>query len=105
MHVICKYSNKYVYLLHKNKHVMRTSNYTDFRKNLKKHLDTVISDNDALVINRSDNSAVVVISLEEYNSIMETEYIMASPETVADIERSRQEIKEGKGIEVDIDAL
>jgi len=84
---------------------MRTSNYTDFRKNLKKHLDSVISDNDPLVINRGDNSAVVVISLEEYNSIMETEYIMASPEVVADIERSRQEIREGKGIEVDVDSL
>lgn len=84
---------------------MRTSNYTDFRRNLKKHLDTVVVDNDPLIINRSDNSAVVVISLEEYESILETEYIMASSQTVADIEKSRKEITEGKGIEIDIDKL
>jgi len=84
---------------------MRTSNYTDFRRNLKKHLDAVIVDNDPLIINRSDNSAVVVISLEEYESILETEYIMASSQTVADIEKSRKEITEGKGIEIDIDKL
>lgn len=84
---------------------MRTSNYTDFRRNLKRHLDAVITDSEPLIINRGDNSAVVVISLEEYDSIMETEYITASPETVADIERSRNEIKEGKGVEVYIDKL
>jgi len=84
---------------------VRTSNYTDFRRNLKKHLDAVVVDNDPLIINRSDNSAVVVISLEEYESILETEYIMASSQTVADIEKSRKEITEGKGIEIDIDKL
>jgi len=84
---------------------MRTSNYTDFRKNLKKHLDAVIIDNDPLIINRSDNSAVVVLSLEEYESILETEYILASPGTVSDIKKSRKEIKEGKGIEIDVDEL
>ena len=84
---------------------MRTSNYTDFRKNLKKHLDSVVIDNDPLIISRGDNTAVVVLSLEEYNSIMETEYIMASPGVLADIEKSRQDIKDGKGIEIDINQL
>ena len=81
---------------------MRTANYTELRKNLKGHIDAVIADNDALIVDRGNNTGVVMISLEEYNSIMETEYIMSSPKVLADIRQSLQEISEGKGIEVNL---
>lgn len=84
---------------------MRTANYTELRKNLKEHIDAVIADNDALIVNRGNNTGVVMISLEEYNSIMETEYIMSNPEVLADIQQSLQEISEGKGIEVNLATL
>ena len=79
---------------------MRTANYTELRKNLKEHIDAVINDNDALVVDRGNNTGIVMISLEEYNSILETEYIMSNPKVLADIQQSLQEISEGKGIEV-----
>ena len=84
---------------------MRTANYTELRKNLKEHIDAVINDNDALVVDRGNNTGIVMISLEEYNSIMETEYIMSSPNVLADIQQSLQEISEGKGIEVNLATL
>ena len=84
---------------------MRTANYTELRKNLKEHIDAVIADNDALIVDRGNNTGVVMISLEEYNSIMETEYIMSNPEVLADIQQSLQEISEGKGIEVNLATL
>ena len=84
---------------------MRTANYTELRKNLKGHIDAVIADNDALIVDRGNNTGVVMISLEEYNSIMETEYIMSSPKVLADIQQSLQEISEGKGIEVNLAKL
>lgn len=84
---------------------MRTANYTELRKNLKEHIDAVIADNDALVVDRGNNTGVVMISLEEYNSIMETEYIMSNPSVLADIQQSLQEISEGKGIEVNLATL
>ena len=66
---------------------MRTANYTDFRANLKGYIDAVINDCDTVIINRGNDTGVVLISLEEYNSLKETEYIMSSPETMEAIRK------------------
>lgn len=84
---------------------MRTTNYTELRSNLKDYIDCVINDSDTVVVNRGNGTGVVMISLDEYNSLKETEYIMSSPQTVADIRQGERDLREGKGIEVDIDTL
>jgi antitoxin YefM len=84
---------------------MRTANFTDFRANLKGYMDAVIDDCDTVIINRGNDTGVVLISLEEYNSLKETEYIMSSPETMEAIRRGDEEIKNGKGLKVDLDDL
>jgi antitoxin YefM len=56
---------------------MEVLNYTNLRANLKKVLDTVIDDQDTVIINRGDNS-VVMISLAEYNSWKETMYLLST---------------------------
>lgn len=84
---------------------MRTANYTELRKNLKGHIDAVINDNDALVVDRGNNTGIVMISLEEYNSIMETQYIMSNETVMNDIRKSLAEIAEGKGVEININEL
>ena len=84
---------------------MRTANYTELRKNLKGHIDAVINDNDALVVDRGNNTGIVMISLEEYNSIMETQYIMSNETVMNDIRKSLTEIAEGKGMEININEL
>lgn len=84
---------------------MRVSNYTEFRNNLKACIDSVLSDNEPLVIERGGNNGVVLIPLDEYNSILETEYILSNPAVVADIEQSRKELAGGQGLEIDIDKL
>ena len=77
---------------------MRTANYTDLRANLKGYIDAVFDDCDTVIINRGNGKGVVMISLDEYNSIKETEYIMSSPETMAAIRQGEEDIKNGKGI-------
>ena len=47
----------------------------------------------------------MVISLEEYNSIKETEYIMKSPAMMDIIRKGDEEIKNGEGVSVDIENL
>ena len=84
---------------------MRTANYTDFRTNLKSYMDAVIDDCDTVIINRGKDTGVVLISLEEYNSLKETEYIMSSPETMEAIRKGADDIKNDKGIKVDLDDL
>lgn len=72
---------------------------------MKAYLDGVVNDSEPLLVHRAGNESVVVISLEEYNSIKETEYIMKSPAMMDAIRKGEEEIKDGKGTVVDIDEL
>lgn len=95
---ICKYVNKYIYLHHNKGGFMRTANYTDLRANLKSYIDAVIDDYDTVVVNRGNGKGVVMISLDEYNSLKETEYIMSSPDTMEAIHKGEEDIKNGSSI-------
>jgi antitoxin YefM len=75
---------------------MKTANYTELRNNLKTYLDNVIIDSEPLIVSRQGNNGIVIISLDEYNAIKETEYIMSSPETMAAIHRGENELKQGE---------
>jgi len=56
---------------------MRVVNYTEFRLNLKKFLDLVVDDVQELIIKRKNNKNLVLISLDEYNSLKETQYLLS----------------------------
>lgn len=84
---------------------MRTANYSELRSNLKHYLDGVVNDNEPLLVHRAGNESVVVISLDEYNAIKETEYIMKSPAMMEAIRNGENEIKQGKGTRISIDEL
>lgn len=56
---------------------MKVVNYTDLRLNLKKWLDLVVNDVEELIIKRKNNKDLVLISLEEYNSLKETSYLLS----------------------------
>jgi len=84
---------------------MRTANYTDLRANLKGYIDSVIDDCEPVVINRGNGKGAVLISLDEYNAIKETEYIMSSPAMMEIIKQGDEEIKNGGGETVDLDNL
>lgn len=55
---------------------MQVVNYSDFRHRLKTHLDNVTNNNDTLIVPRGGENSVVIISLTEYNSIMETIHLL-----------------------------
>ncbi|XOV93794.1 MAG: type II toxin-antitoxin system Phd/YefM family antitoxin [Bacteroidota bacterium] len=57
---------------------MLSTTLSDFRKNLKDHLDRVTNDFETLIINRGKNSGVVIMSLEEYNSLNATRHELSS---------------------------
>lgn len=57
---------------------MLTTNITDLRKDIKSYLDKVSKDSETLIISRGKNSGIVVISLEEYNSLMATNHELSS---------------------------
>jgi len=72
---------------------MKVVNYTDLRVNLKKWMDLVVDDYEELIIKRKDNKDLVLISLEEYNSLQETSYLLSGKNRDVLI----QSLKEAKG--------
>lgn len=60
---------------------MLTTTISDFRKNIKKYFDSVTEDFETLIINRGKESGVVVISLDEYNSLTATQHELSSKRT------------------------
>ena len=77
---------------------MKTVNFTELRKHLRSYLDGVINDTDTVVISRENGTAAVIISMDEYNAIKETEYIMQSPATMEAIRRAADELDRGETV-------
>ena len=59
---------------------MITANYTEFRTGFKDYLDRVEIDKETLIINGKSEKGVVVIPIEEYNSLIETLHLLGSRE-------------------------
>jgi len=57
---------------------MLTATVSDFRKDIKMYLDNVTKNFETLIINRGKGHGVVVISLEEYNSLLSTQHELSS---------------------------
>jgi len=57
---------------------MIAANFTEFRTGLKKYLDDVENNNETVIIKRKTGKGTVLISLDEYNSFMETLHLLSS---------------------------
>ncbi len=81
---------------------MLAANYSEFRGDLKRFLDSVEKDNETLIIKRSKGKGTVMISLDEYNSIMETLHLLSSKANADRLYESMKQISEGKGLQKDL---
>jgi len=79
---------------------MKTVNYSELRNQLKSNLDMVCEDHETLIVHRPGGKSVVMMSLDEYNSQKETEYLLSSPKNAERLLNSIKNIEEGKTIEV-----
>jgi antitoxin YefM len=68
-------------------------------------LDEVINDSEPLIVSRPGNTSVIIIPLDEYNAIKETEYLTSSPEMVKRLRSAENHMKSGKGIKINIEDL
>ncbi|WP_340064650.1 type II toxin-antitoxin system prevent-host-death family antitoxin [Ascidiimonas aurantiaca] len=80
---------------------MESVNYTDFRSNLKYWFDKVVNDVSDVIIRRKGGKDLVLISLDEYNSLKETTYLLTGKNRDV-LLRSISELEAGKGIEKDM---
>jgi antitoxin YefM len=78
---------------------MEVLNYTEFRKNLAQSLNKVNDDAEIVVVSRSKGKNVVVMGLEEYNSIQETLHLMSTVANRRRLDSAIEELESGKHYE------
>jgi len=75
---------------------MKAISYTAARENLASTMDQVCEDHDPVVITRKRDQAVVMISLEDFQSLEETAYLLRSPANAKRLAESVAQLKKGK---------
>jgi antitoxin YefM len=75
---------------------MRVINFSDARNQFKQVIDQVVSDCDVAIISRRDADDAVVMSLNTYNSMMETLHLLKSPANVKHLEKSLAQYRKGQ---------
>lgn len=75
---------------------MRIVTFSEARNKLKAILDQVVNDADYTVITRRDAEDAVVMSLDYFNSLLETVHLLESPANAAHLERSIAQYKQGQ---------
>ncbi len=81
---------------------MQVVSMTEARNNFKAIFDAVYLDNEEVVIHRKGRENVVIIPFDEYNSIKETQYLLANSNNKKHLMESIKEIESGKTVERDI---
>ncbi|MEN9480041.1 MAG: hypothetical protein RLZZ298_1436 [Pseudomonadota bacterium] len=75
---------------------MRVINFSEARNSLKSVINQVIDDADYTVIARRDAPDAVVMSLDTFNSLMETVHLLKSPANAAHLAKSLEQYRQGK---------
>lgn len=81
---------------------MIVANISDFRKDIKSYFDRVSINFETLIINRGKDSGIVVISLEEYNSLMATNYELTTRTNENRLDAAIEKFKNGKSFSKDL---
>lgn len=77
---------------------MQAISYSTVRKNLVETMERVCDAHDPVIITRRNARSVIMISLEDYNSIEETAYLLRSPANALNLRESIAQYEAGKVI-------
>ncbi|MDG4864078.1 type II toxin-antitoxin system prevent-host-death family antitoxin [Streptomyces sp. T-3] len=78
---------------------MRTMTYTESRAKYAETLNAVVDDREEVIVTRAGREPVVIVALDEYESLKETAYLLRSPENARRILQSIADLEDGKGVE------
>ena len=81
---------------------MKTMTYSESRANYAATLDAVVNDREEVIITRAGHDPVVIVALDEYESLRETAYLLRSPENARRLLASITRLERGEGIERDL---
>ncbi len=78
---------------------MEAISYTAARANFAKTMAKVCNDHSPIIITRKSEKPVIMMSLEDYEAIQETNYLLRSPANAKLLMESIAELEAGEGIE------
>nr|NQU91936.1 type II toxin-antitoxin system Phd/YefM family antitoxin [Bacteroidota bacterium] len=81
---------------------MLTTTISDFRKDIKRYLDRVTENFETLIIHRGKDTGVVIISLDEYNSLCATQHEMSSKSNEWRLDSAVEKLKSGPSFQKDL---
>ncbi len=76
---------------------MKTMRYTESRARYAEVLDSVVDDREEVVITRAGHNPVVIVSLEEYEALKETAYLLRSPANARRLLDAMERLESGRG--------
>jgi antitoxin YefM len=74
---------------------MLTTTISDFRNNIKRYLYSVTQNFETLIINRGKDNGIVIMSLDEYNSLQATQHELSSKTNVERLDSAIKKLKNG----------
>ena len=81
---------------------MVITSISDFRKDIKTYLDRVAKNFETLIINRGKDSGIVVMSLDEYNSLMATNYELSSRTNEKRLDSAIEKLRKNESFRKDL---
>ncbi len=81
----------------KNRILTMIATYSDFRQKLKMYLDEVFKSNRPLFVTRTKGENIVVLSESDYESLMETFYLLKSPKNAERLQQAISQYEKGEG--------
>lgn len=83
---------------------MTTTTMRELRANLKSHFDALDDNKEVLIVPRKgDKEAIVIMTLSEYNSMVETDYLLSTDANRLHLEKSLKQLDSGKTQELILD--
>jgi len=76
---------------------VKTLSYTESRARYAEVLDSVVNDREEVVITRAGHDPVVIVSLEDYEALKETAYLMRSPANARRLLDAMERLEAGRG--------
>lgn len=81
---------------------MRTITYSESRANYAEVLNSVVDDREEVIITRAGRDPVVMVALDDYESLKETAYLLKSPENARRLLASIDRLERGGGTARDL---